>query len=406
MILRKSFHRSLFGDTGSRRGPDRDRPAGLSLIAMIVLAAVVLLSPRSPWSPPFFGAASLNDLRSPESDWEMVVDPTGAQELLADERYFGYLFDTSVFPRGTVRLTSQGERAEPQLEASTLFFGGPRAALRFGRAPLTAKAELYQAGSGLAVLSGPIVADCSALLVAPENSPPDLTSLTLLPREVERLALLDYRSVRLPKALLDKLLGQFKKWEFYPNQRLSQALAPPFGYAEWDGGSILSIGVKDPDLVKKEIQERYPDSVVPKTVNWAETARIEGLGSDDKPAWFFRGDSLIVTPLGGTRRLERLLRERHERGMVSVSRDFDQEFSRLAESEEGWHFCLLDRSPDKPVWWALLLRLEKGQPGVARGYLIVEPRPKWTWDEGERVSSFMLRPQDRIRKSEGARSFR
>lgn len=380
MLLRKSFHRSLFGEGGSRSRVSSDRPAGILLIAAVVVVAVVLLSLRSPWNPPFYGSASLNELRSPESEWEMVVDPSGMHELLSNERYFAYLFNNSIFSPGSARLVYPSERTEPLLETTKLFRGGPRVALRLGSGHLSAKAELYQAQGGLALLSGPAAVDCSDLLAAPEENPPGLGSLTHLPREVERLALFDYRSLRLSPTLVEKILVQLKKWEFYPQERLKEALSPPFIYAEWEDGPILSIGVKNSSLVKEEIHERYPESVIPRTVTWAETARIEGLGSDDKPAWFFRGDSLIVTPHGGTRRLERLLRERHALGMVSVSQHFDREFSRLARSQEGWHVCLLDRSAESPVWWALLLRLENDNPGIARGYLILEPRPKMNWE--------------------------
>lgn len=383
MLTKFSFYKSMSQGDGRRAESDRGWPSALCLMVALLFLGLVAVTPRLLQNPPIYGKASLDSLRNPQLEWEVVFDPKGWEEYLGDQDYFRFLMDVEQFPDGSVGIVGSQGWPEPQLESSGLFRGTPRAALRYGKDAMRAVSELYQTQHGLAVLSGPISVNTSNLLRPTEGAPLQVASLNQFPPSTERVAWIDFRSIELPKPLTDKLITEWKKWEFHPRERLKDALVPPFCYVVWDGAPILSVGVKDAKAVREELAERYPDSLIPKVVTWAAATRVEGLGRTDKPAWYLRGDSLVMTATGGVERLAKMLTERQEQGQLSFSTAFDEEFSRLAKTQNGWHVCLLDKSPKAPVWWALLLRLEDENKGLAKGFLILEVRPRQDWFQSE-----------------------
>lgn len=375
-----SFHtlHNKWGLSQARGDTPREVPIALACLLALVLVAVRMLEAPEGWNPGFYGKARLTQLHDPAPLWEVSLDPTGWEDLLVEGGPLAYLLGQRGALEGQVHEVPS-EVVEAPVLPSEHFQGGPRAALRYGTGGHRLTAELYQASSGLAVLSGPVNVSLEEPWSGTESPGFDLSFLSMLPKGTDRVVWLDYSALRLPTKLMDGLRAAWKKWEFSPADGLADALSPPFCYARWMGEAVLMVRVSDQERVETELQSRYPDSVVPKVAQWREGARVEGLDWTSKPAWFFWQDRLVATPTGGVERLSRFLADRKEYGEYTVSQAFDQEFNRLARLEKGWHVCLLESSSDSPVWWGLLLRIDSKGDRTARGYLVVELRPEGSW---------------------------
>lgn len=381
-----SFHhlRKTWGISQTLGGTPREVPIALAGLLVFVLVCVRLLQAPMGWNAGFYGKASLSQLHDPAPLWEVSLDPSQWEGLLAEGGPLAYLLEKRGVLEGQVHEVHTAATDLPVLPTDH-FQGGPRVAMRYGTGGHKLLAELYQASSGLAVLSGPVTVSLEEPWVADESPGFDLSFLGMLPKGTDRVVWLDYSVLRVPTKVMDGLRAAWKKWEFSPSDRLADALAPPFCYARWMGEAVLMVRVADQEQVETELQRRYPDSVVPKVAQWREGARVEGLDWQSKPAWFFWQDRVVATPTGGVQRLSRFLTDRKEQGEYTVSQAFDQEFNRLAKLEKGWHVCLLESSSDSPVWWGLLLRIDSKGDRTARGYLVVELRPEGSWSRSPSV---------------------
>ena len=64
------------------------------------------------------------------------------------------------------------------------------------------------------------------------------------------------------------------------------------------------------------------------------------------------------------------------RDLATADEDrFFAELQRWGESQKGWHLCIIERSVEKPIHWAALLRWSDATSGRAEGYLIADINP-------------------------------
>jgi hypothetical protein len=348
---------------------------------MLLLMAVLCffckqLGFSQPWNPPFYGTASLAQLKSQQKPLEVVVDPRGWEKFLKGE--LGYLLDPDnprVAGKGLVLLGS-ASGVEPAI-VSPDFSGQPRAAFRQSSESFQIEGELFDSDRGATLISGPVRVQASTRFLAPRPGPGvTLDVLRFLPPDVDRALLIDTRSVRLPAALKDALRQQLKRWGFDPFTALGTTLSSPLCYADWRGGSLLLSGIESTELFEDEIEGRFPRAVISTTAAWAAGTRIVGFDRASKPAWFIRGDYLVATPDGGVERLAGMLKGRFENTASFLGHPpLIGELERLSALRKGWHVCIIERSPESAIHWVLLLAWDKNKPGTANGYLATELRP-------------------------------
>ena len=235
------------------------------------------------------------------------------------------------------------------------------------------EALLYSDAVQSSRLSGTINIDIPSLPYKPNPNGTDLQLLKYLPSDIEKLLLMDPRGLQIDDRIRQTLVEQWKRWEFDPYRDLASALGETFCYGKWKGKALLGVKVDDPAAVKLYIEKRFPSSVTRTTAKWAYGCRIQGFEKSRKPAWFFRGDHAIITPVGGITRLSRMLQEGYGKdNSFQPESGLLQEFYRLSSSEERWHICAVDQSSSAAVHWALLLKFSASVPGKASGFIVVE----------------------------------
>jgi hypothetical protein len=125
------------------------------------------------------------------------------------------------------------------------------------------------------------------------------------------------------------------------------------------------------------VDRRFPSSVIRTTARWSHGARILGFEKDAKPAWFFWSDYLVAAPQGGTDLLAGFLSSRFEENDdFRKTPPMLKELARLTQTQKGWHLYLIERSRDKDLHWALLLRWTDENTHTARGFLVLEIMPR------------------------------
>ena len=352
-----------------RRPAKGQIPVALLLLCGALFLTIQQIGPARPWTPPFMGQANLSQVDS--SDWEFVFDTRAWPDL---EKLNLVLPPSSPsLERGRIyRWQESGLESFEASRGKSTFASGPRASLAYDRGGLEFMAQLYQNQVGVALMSGPIRAKLPSEFFRPESSGVDLEALRMLPLDVERVLLVDTQGIQVPEALWLALQKEWKRWEFEPQVTLQGAFASPFVYALWRGDSVLMCALNSPAALQEELARRFPSSLIPSTVRWSQGHRILGFQEQRNPSWYFRGDFLVATPEGGTDRLVEFLEYRN-RDLAFRKRDrFFAELQRLAEGEKGWHLCIIERSAEKPIHWAALLRWSDSVSGQAEGYLIVD----------------------------------
>ena len=86
-----------------------------------------------------------------------------------------------------------------------------------------------------------------------------------------------------------------------------------------------------------------------------------------------RGATTFFAPDGGINSLSHLLEKRFD--VDQSLRDgspFLKELSALVQAQKGWHVCIIERSQDRPIHWALLLKWPEPDSDLAEGFLMTQ----------------------------------
>lgn len=351
--------------------PKAQIPFALLLLCSALFLIIQQVGVERPWTPPFMGQAHLSQV---DSDWEFVFDTRAWPELESLKPYLP-LSSRSLEGGKIYRWGENGRESFTASRRKSVSAPGPRVSIAYARDGLELRTELSQAQVGIGLLSGPIKAKLPSEFFRPESTGVGLQALRLLPLDVERVLLVDTQGIQIPEFLWQALKKDWKRWEFEPHLSLKGALASPFCYADWRGHSLLICALNSPSALQEELARRFPSSLIQSTARWSQGHRILGFQEDRNPAWYFRGDFLLATPVGGTDRLVDLLDYRSRDLSFRAPDRFFAELQRLGESEKGWHLCIIERSAEKAIHWAALLRWSDADSGLAEGYLIIKPNP-------------------------------
>lgn len=348
-----------------RRTASGVAPAGLLIICLFVLLGIIQLTLPNLWIPPRAARPQKYDISIAGSDWLVQLDSRG---LASDQflRIFGLI--PSDKP-GLVGL-SWDQVVIPEL--GSRFGATPRGRLVLGQEGFQLSSVLFDVDSDGRTFGGPVRAQINSKLVVPKAKTVGLELLRSLPSNIDRLFLVDLDILSLPPELRTQLLKQWSRWEFDPLSDFLTALESPFCYLQWQGLTVLQSKLKSQAKLDRLLERRFPKSIIPTTFGISQGTTIYGFESESKPAWYSRGDYLVCATDGGVKGLSRFLSERFRKTSFRPRDVLLEQFQRLSKTEKGWHVCIIERSPDLPVHWALLLRWNSDLSGRADGYLVIQ----------------------------------
>ena len=345
-------------------------PIGLLLVFLVVMICLRFLSPRGVWSPTQSNTQARYDVSIMSKDWEFQLDTK------------------NVPPEQSNLILSllKGSRSAPNTADSTWgsapagdnFPGAPRAYFKVTKAQSTLEAKLFELDAALGLYGGPVRWNLETPFLEPSRSKGvSLDILGDLPQDTSQVLVVDSGILSLPEELKEKLVLQWKRWEFQPLLDLSPALKGPFCFLKWQEHTVLASQMSSPEMIDRFLNQRFPTSLVPRTARWSYGLRVHGFDEDSAAAWYRRGDFFFCTPDGGINTLSAFLERRFDvdQSMRQVP-PFLQQLHLLVKAQKGWHACIIERSPDRPIHWALLLRWPDPDSDQAEGFLMTQLLPK------------------------------
>jgi hypothetical protein len=366
-------------------------PWRLLAVSGLLGLALAALGPDPGLHPTTSGRAQLNSVIDPgDPGWQIQLDPRALG--LSHGQIQGTLTDllgggaslaglpgdhlvtlTRLDSAGRVTVAASEEARKPSV-VDPLFGGTPSAVFEWTRGAYTVRGNLFAKSGTSGVLSGRLVGSLpfSGLQGAGDGFTWD--SLGLMPPDFERLVAIDPTILRFQSTYREPIQRQWDRWEFFPLATLGKAIGPALVYAHWRGQALFSIGVRDVATVRAAIDKRFPAPLIRTGARWSYGTRLRGF-EPDGPAWLLRGDSLLATRTGGTKRLEAALV-----GALSKQRSFESkarfmdEIQRLASVEAGWHVVLILRDPSSALDWAALIRWPDVSGSRVTGYIVVQPK--------------------------------
>jgi hypothetical protein len=366
-------------------------PWRMLLAGGMVGAALLLTTPDPSATPTTAGRARLTDSIPPgQSGWQVVIDRQAVgwrpeqlhsclQSLLGvpveavpGEGSLWHLRQTG---KGSPSVSQEAPPTTPRAR-DPIFGSGPSVVFEWARGPFNVKGNLYASAGRSSTLVGRLLAVLPFQGISGFGEGFQLDQIGPLPDDLERLLVIDPAVVSFPTTYRIPIQKQWDRWEFFPLKTLGKAVGPVLVYARWRGEALFSIGVKDRSAVKALIDQRFPESVIKGQVRWVLGSRLREL-KPDGPAWLLRGDHLLVTRVGGIKRLGAALSDALDRShrRTSASSELMAELRRLAGNEKGWHLVLLQAEPERQLQWAALLRWPVEESSSLSGFLVVRPAP-------------------------------
>ncbi|MFA7482493.1 MAG: hypothetical protein WC314_18430 [Vulcanimicrobiota bacterium] len=344
----------------------------LLLVGCLLGFALVQVTPDEPWSPPYLGG-DLGWSKARSEQAYMILDPRGLESLQK------LPFLPHPLPRlkpGESWEVTPGKAQvlslEP-LEDSSEIKQFPRvlAGQKFGESWL--QATLYQPRTGIPLLSGPIKGQLDLPFYRPIEARLDPHSLSLVPADVDRLLAADPGGLHLEEVLRNKLIKEWKQWEFEPYVSLADAFQAPFCFAEWQGRSLVMVGLDSLESVEAALRRRFPPNVIKTISSWSHATGITGFEKESGPAWMLRGENLVATPDGGTDFLEELLTGLYspQSYRFRPTSPLLEELSKLARTQSGWHLFVVERQPAAQFHWGVLLRWPQPDKAHVEGHMVV-----------------------------------
>ena len=339
-------------------------PSVLFLLVAIVSLALWQATPEEPWSPPYVGR-DLGWGKLPLKKDALILDTHGLSDLpgLEPDRMM------EVAPGRRTLLSLQPD-GDSKLEY-------PRAVLTRGTGDSWIKATLSQPRTGRMLFVGPLTGKVDTPLYRPSDGGISLEGLRLLPPRTTRAVQVDTTGLHLTEELRSRLMAQWKQWEFEPYVTLADTFGSTLVYGEWEDGTILAVEVSSWEKVEEALRKRFPKNVVALVSTWSHATTISGFQEDSGPAWMGRGNYLMATPDGGVRNLEQFLTRRYDESISFRPRSpLVEEISRLADTQKGWHVCIIEQPIDGAPHWGALLRWPRPDDPTIEGFLVVWVPPK------------------------------
>ncbi len=168
------------------------------------------------------------------------------------------------------------------------------------------------------------------------------------------------------------LFKDWERWEFFPREAFLEALGPAAVYAKWRSQDLFLFELKNQRQAESLIQARFPTSVIKTVTRRSFGTQIRGF-PDGGPAWYIRKGRLLALPQGGVDLAQGLLTE-----LLAQDRSFQTpsslmvEMERLLRTRDDWIVCVIERSPQSPLHWAVLLRWSSSNSRRAEGFLVLE----------------------------------
>lgn len=366
------------------------------------LGLVVLIGLLSTWSlsysylQPNAGRAWLNQtIPLGQNGWNLAIDAprlwTGAPQRL--EGLLEHLLDSplSSSELETIRsgptlvslLASKPKtiaRAEPAPlhdgGQHKLFNGTPGAIFQWSSRAYRAQGSLFRSPENKTIYSGPIAA------ILPFNgfgkvksTGFSLSSFANLPIDSDRILIVDPKLISFPLTYRDRIIPEWKRWEFVVTDELTKAVGNSMSYAHWHNRSLFSFELQNVDPVKKAIAKRFPSHLVTTQSSWIEGSRAYAL-AEEGPAWLIRGSQLIAVRSGGLKFLGQAIAAAMSSaaGDAKAKKDpFWREVQRLAADQKGWNAFIAIKDPKLKLRWGVLLHWPDAASNRALGFLIVEP---------------------------------
>lgn len=342
-------------------------PIGLLLVFLVVMICIQFLSPRDIWAPLQSNTDARYDVSIGTDIWELQLDTKNIPQ--AHTRSILELLPGQPKALSGTMLPTWSNAA-----AEEIFQGAPRAYFKIEQAEATLEGKLFALQAAPGLYGGPIRVRLESAFLAPHQSKGvSLDILGDLPQNSSQVLVIDSGILRLPEDLKKKLVSQWKRWEFNPLLDLAPALKGPFCFLKWEGTTILASQMDKPEMIDRFIDYRFPTSLVARTARWSHGVRVHGFQEDSRAAWYQRGDYFFCTPDGGIDSLSHLLERRFD--VDQSLRDgspFLKELSALVQAQKGWHVCIIERSQDRPIHWALLLKWPEPDSDLAEGFLMTQ----------------------------------
>ena len=359
--------------------------------------AMVLAGPKPGFQTTTAGRAQLTRALAPnQPGWQFQIDPVGLglnipetqtllSSILQEEVQLSPQDGAPLFSLTKIDGSELSVLAEPPVGrppgADKLFGGGPSIVFEWSKKAFNVRGTLFSKSGTSTLLSGRLVGTLPFTGIQAAGPGFAFDRIGLLPPDIDSLMAIDPTILRFLATYREPVQKEWDRWEFLPFTTLGKALGPALVYARWRGEALFCIGVKDMAAVETEISKRFPEAVIRTAARWSYGSRIRGFDPDG-PAWLLRGDVLLATKIGGTRRLESALqsvldKQDNATPFVQPNR-LMPELARLAATESGWHIVIIKSEPDSPIHWGALIRWPEDALGQAVGYLVVEPNPAYS----------------------------